>query len=66
MKMQRQYESKVVPLGAEFMGTLSGAQEPVWYKNIEDFSYEYIYEGQDWDKNIGKPILQPLIPIGDI
>jgi len=54
--------SKIVK-DAEFAGSISGEQLPVFYKNVTDSSYEYHYPGEGgWSgKIIGKPACVPLI-----
>lgn len=49
---------------AEFAGSISGEQLPVFYKNVTSSSYEYHYPcAAGWSgKIIGQPACIPLIP----
>lgn len=55
------------PEGAEFAGTLKDEQRPVFYRNVTDIGYEFIYPdlpSHYWNWNEGTPICVPLIPRG--
>ena len=51
------------PADAEYAGTCTGDQEQVFYKNVRENSYDFIYLYEaTWDTNDGRPHCQPLIP----